>query len=457
MIQMIPIGKLFPHPDNPRKDLGNLIELTQSIKQSGVMQNLTVVKRYGEITGEWLGTYTVIIGHRRLGASKIAGLTELPCTVVEMSPEEQVATMLAENMQRVDLTLYEQAQGLQLMFDFGETIESVSQKTGLSASTVRRRKKLLDYEPDTLKAAMDSGATLTDLAELEEIEDISMRNICLDKFGQSDYRWFVNKVLREQKTAKKMKEIHDYLVGTEVIFIPKERVEREELKCLGAIWAYEENYSIEKYTDRPLYCVDDDDRFMFYTDKPEETDEDRASSEAEWRKREAQEKARKKLVELTAIAYETRKKFIDSVTNKDCMAVLPELVTALITADAHSIRRFYGDLKGNIAEMSGLDFKFMIQADAYTTDPEKVSYADEIQNITEQTHREPAKYLFLLLMARLDPGPNDGYFYSYYYYPCHNKVLHLDEVYRILCLMGYEMSEEEKALQDGSHEVFDKD
>ena len=93
MIQMIPVGKLWQHKDNPRKDLGDLVELTQSIKQSGVMQNLTVVKKYGEITKEWTGGYTVIIGHRRLAAAKIAGLTELPCVVVEMTPEEQVATM----------------------------------------------------------------------------------------------------------------------------------------------------------------------------------------------------------------------------------------------------------------------------------------------------------------------------------------------------------------------------
>ena len=56
------------------------------------------------------GKYTVVIGHRRLAAAKLAGLTEVPCAVVEMTEQEQIATMLLENMQRSDLTVYEQAQ-----------------------------------------------------------------------------------------------------------------------------------------------------------------------------------------------------------------------------------------------------------------------------------------------------------------------------------------------------------
>ena len=63
----IPVTRLFPHPDNPRKDLGDLTELANSIKEKGIMQNLTVVPRINS-------TYTVIIGHRRLAAAKAAGL-----------------------------------------------------------------------------------------------------------------------------------------------------------------------------------------------------------------------------------------------------------------------------------------------------------------------------------------------------------------------------------------------
>lgn len=72
-IKYIPVSKLWGHPDNPRKDLGDVTELAESIKVNGVLQNLTVVPLIGEITKKWDGeSYRVIIGHRRLAAAKLA-------------------------------------------------------------------------------------------------------------------------------------------------------------------------------------------------------------------------------------------------------------------------------------------------------------------------------------------------------------------------------------------------
>ena len=69
-IKYIPVSKLWRHPDNPRKDLGDVTELAESIKVNGVLQNLTVVPLIGEITKKWDGeSYRVIIGHRRLAAA----------------------------------------------------------------------------------------------------------------------------------------------------------------------------------------------------------------------------------------------------------------------------------------------------------------------------------------------------------------------------------------------------
>lgn len=134
----IKLEEIYQHPDNPRKDLGELTELSESIKKNGVMQNLTVIpghyitsEEWSEMaaqykenpteelrnkmntihSGEWLDEgYTLIIGHRRCAAAKLAGLSEVPCRIVDdMNRKEQVSTMLEENMQRNDLTIYEQA------------------------------------------------------------------------------------------------------------------------------------------------------------------------------------------------------------------------------------------------------------------------------------------------------------------------------------------------------------
>ena len=112
-IKMIPIGDLMHHPENPRKDLGDLEELTASIKENGILQNLTVVPDLEKCK------YLVVIGNRRFEAAKAAGLVELPCVISDMDHRTQIATMLEENMQRADLTVYEQAQGFQMMMDLG--------------------------------------------------------------------------------------------------------------------------------------------------------------------------------------------------------------------------------------------------------------------------------------------------------------------------------------------------
>ena len=168
-VTLIPANEIHPHPDNPRKDLGDLTELADSIKANGILQNLTVVPRVvtGEITGRtWQDGYTVVIGHRRLAAAKLAGLKELPCIVSDMGLRDQVRTMLMENIQRADLTIYEQAQGFQMMMDMGDTVEEIARKSGFSQSTVRRRVKLLALDQEKLKASVERGANLVDYMEL---------------------------------------------------------------------------------------------------------------------------------------------------------------------------------------------------------------------------------------------------------------------------------------------------
>ena len=177
---MLPVKEIQPHPNNPRKDLGDLSELTESIKKNGIMQNLTVVKNEG-------GGYTVIIGHRRLEAAKAAGVSEVPCAVAELDEGEQLATMLLENMQRQDLTVYEQAEGIQLLLDMDFSVTDIAQKTGFSESTVRRRTKLLELDRVKFKESQARQVSLKDYEQLFEIEDKGIQNELLDKLGTADF------------------------------------------------------------------------------------------------------------------------------------------------------------------------------------------------------------------------------------------------------------------------------
>ena len=202
--QMISVDKLYHHPLNPRKDLGDLEELAKSIEVNGVMQNLTVVPVLDTpLSDEAIDEgYAVLIGNRRFEASKAAGLSELPCNILNnLSESEQVGIMLEENMQRSDLTIIEQAKGFQMMLDFGMSTVDISDKTGFSESTVRHRCKLAELDEDLLKEAVENKQiTLTDLQKLEKIESIDKRNELLKRGYISDY--MVEDVVAGEKAKK---------------------------------------------------------------------------------------------------------------------------------------------------------------------------------------------------------------------------------------------------------------
>lgn len=230
-IVSIKMAEIYPHPDNPRKDLGDLEELSKSIKTNGIMQNLTVIpghkmtdeewsklnKQYKEepneelrntINTRWLDIgYTLIIGHRRHAAAKAAGLTELPCRIVkDLSYREQVAIMLEENMQRNDLTILEQAQGFQMMLDLGETEDSIAEKTGFSKTTIKRRLNIAKLDQKLVREKEQSDSfqlSLTDLFALEKIEDVETRNkVLADASNHEQLVWRVNRAVQEAKEKK---------------------------------------------------------------------------------------------------------------------------------------------------------------------------------------------------------------------------------------------------------------
>ena len=202
----LPVEQLDPHPNNPRKDLGDLTELTESIRANGVLQNLTVVSKP---LSEGGGQYTVIIGHRRLAAAKLAGLSTVPCVIMEMDELEQIRTMAIENMHRSDLTPIEQADSFQMMLDLGDTVQTISENTGFSETTVRNRLKLREYDREKLQAANLRGGTLQDYMELQKVKDPERRNKVLDAIGTANFK----NELESNLEAEHRAEMNEYYIG----------------------------------------------------------------------------------------------------------------------------------------------------------------------------------------------------------------------------------------------------
>lgn len=214
-IYELPVEELIPHPDNPRKDLGDLSELAESIRTNGIRQNLTVVaaERVDGVTipDDDAPHYVVVIGHRRLAAAKLAGLSTVPCAVEIMDRKEQLSTMLLENMQRSDLTVYEQAWGFQQMSLLGCTVEEISTKSGFSKSTVRRRLKMAELDPKTLKEVSGRQLSLADFDRLAEIDDLELRNKALQEIGTNNFEYTLNRAKNEDISRKRLPEVMEWL------------------------------------------------------------------------------------------------------------------------------------------------------------------------------------------------------------------------------------------------------
>ncbi|HVF29537.1 MAG TPA: ParB/RepB/Spo0J family partition protein [Pyrinomonadaceae bacterium] len=126
----IPVTSIYPNPEQPRTEFGDLTELTASIKEKGVLEPLLV-------RPDDDGKFMIIAGERRWRASQLAGLTEVPCIEMKVDEKALAEIALIENLQRKDLTVWEEADGLAALKEkFGYTQEEIAQKISKGRTTV---------------------------------------------------------------------------------------------------------------------------------------------------------------------------------------------------------------------------------------------------------------------------------------------------------------------------------
>jgi ParB family chromosome partitioning protein len=129
--RMIGIDRLEPNPNQPRTEIGELEDLISSIKEKGVLEPLLV--RPSQVGGR----YMIISGERRFRAAREAGLREVPCIEMDVDDREVAEIALIENLQRKDLTAFEEAEGLHALVErFDYTHEDVAKQIGKSRSSV---------------------------------------------------------------------------------------------------------------------------------------------------------------------------------------------------------------------------------------------------------------------------------------------------------------------------------
>lgn len=437
-LRMVSLDRLHPHPDNPRRELGDLTELAESIKANGILQNLTIVPMDGDEE-----EYRVIIGHRRSAAARLAGLREVPCMISNMTPVEQLQTMLLENMQRSDLTVYEQAKGFQMMLDLGSSVEEISEKSGFSQSTVRRRIKMMELDQEMLKKVSERQPSLMDFDRLAQIESLDERNKCLEMIATNSFNNIVETTMRRQSIRKRLPIVKNLLKEAEATALKQSETWSGKYQQVGPYimigeWDGEATLIPEEAEGEKLFYFMDEGygSLRFYREVKKAKPEKKSPEEIAQRKRLAA--AWEKVDELQAVCYRMRNNFVERqvYTSLNASKLLKGAVDSIVigmvgytSADVGICRKILGE---------GLSY-----------DSQRVSKA------MEALKQVSPKDLPKLIYANYGDGKELSYISTYRgEMPHHKPDARLDALYEWLECLGYRMSSGEKALQDGTHEIF---
>ena len=181
-ISYLPVAEILPNPAQPRKQFEPepLGELALSIRRYGILQPLTV-RRVGRC-------FELVAGERRLRAAKLAGLSEVPCIVLEASPEETSILALIENLHRQDLDFIEEAEGIhQLISRYNLSQEEVARRIGKSQSAVANKLRVLRLPGEILYILKDAGLTERHARALLSLENDDQRILALNVIIRKGY------------------------------------------------------------------------------------------------------------------------------------------------------------------------------------------------------------------------------------------------------------------------------
>lgn len=439
----MPIEYLVPHPQNPRKDLGNLEELTASIKENGIYQNLTVIPVNEAVPGEE-PKYMVVIGHRRLEAAKRAGLQEVPCAIVRgMSETRQLQTMLLENMQRSDLTVYEQAQGFQQLLDFGMDIEDISQQSGFSKRTIRRRLEIAKLDQNKLKELSSTRQlSLKEFDALAKIKNLEARNEAMEKIGTNDFALAVTRAMDKEKLADNMPV---FLADMERLGIKKfpdsANKYSSKYRRIGSLDLYEYEVTkdkIPKKTEGLYYEASYPRNVEFYVKETKKAKIIKKSAK-ELEKEKRIKEAWFKVDAMAATHYELRKAFVENLrgTAKQRKAVYMGAYSLIV------LRSIAYMSCGDISKEAGVDDKYF--------DPRRDEKAVKLAYESYDNIQKCIEIIYKLF------NDNEKEFYANGYravYPEYKFNPRLEAMYHWLTKLGYQMSSEEKLIAAGTHEIF---
>jgi ParB family chromosome partitioning protein len=228
--RLIDIDKIEPNPHQPRKQFGDLSEMVASVKEKGILEPILV--------RSFEGKFQIIAGERRYQAAKLAGLHRLPCIEVDVDHRGMLEISLIENLQRKDLTAFEEAAALQrLVEQFRYTHDEIARKLGKSRTVVTEM-LALNRMPEEIQercrqADIVSKSMLLQVVRQETLEEMHrlLDRIAGDGMSREEARRFNRTPEKAGRRAKNFTfryRPHDSAFQFSMVF-RKPQVERQEL------------------------------------------------------------------------------------------------------------------------------------------------------------------------------------------------------------------------------------
>ena len=207
VLRRVRISEISRNPNQPRRyfDPEAIATLAESIRQYGVLNPLTVRRTAG-------GGYELVAGERRLRAARVAGLTDVPCLLINADGEDSSVIALVENEQRRDLDFFEEANGFKRLIDqFGLTQEEAARKVGKTQSAVANKLRLLRLSQQNMELIRRNNLTERHARALlrlsEEADRINVTNYIIEhELNVSRTEEYIDEFLKAKEKPEPLPE-----------------------------------------------------------------------------------------------------------------------------------------------------------------------------------------------------------------------------------------------------------
>ncbi|MGN0701074.1 MAG: ParB/RepB/Spo0J family partition protein, partial [Oscillospiraceae bacterium] len=202
-VVLIETGLIRPNRSQPRLDFDEreLQSLSESIRENGILQPVCVRKN-GAL-------YEIISGERRTRAAKLAGLSEIPCIVMEADDEKSAVLALIENIQRKNLSYFEEALAIEkLITVYGLTQENAAARLGKAQSTIANKLRLLRFTDEERMLLLNGSLSERQARAVIRIDDVSarkkaLRTIIARHYNVDQTEQYISGLLSEKPEKKK--------------------------------------------------------------------------------------------------------------------------------------------------------------------------------------------------------------------------------------------------------------